>query len=168
MIFDSSLTAKAAELLDACRVRHLKLATAESCTGGLVAGVITSIAGASDVFEAGFVTYSNSAKTKLVGVPAKLIEAYGAVSEETARAMADGAIQATGADIALAVTGIAGPGGGSAEKPVGLVHIAAARRGGPTLHRKLMLGDLGREEIRLRSVAEALALGLAQAATGAP
>ncbi|MBC8037429.1 MAG: nicotinamide-nucleotide amidohydrolase family protein [Rhizobiales bacterium] len=167
-MFDSSLTAKAAELLDACRVRHLKLATAESCTGGLVAGVITSIAGASDVFEAGFVTYSNSAKTKLVGVPAKLIEAYGAVSEETARAMADGAIQATGADIALAVTGIAGPGGGSAEKPVGLVHIAAARRGGPTLHRKLMLGDLGREEIRLRSVAEALALGLAQAATGAP
>lgn len=168
MIFDSTLTAKAVALLDTCRARHLKLITVESCTGGLVAGVITSIAGASDVFEAGFVTYSNTAKVTLTGVPTVLIAAHGAVSEETARAMAERAIAVTGADIALAVTGIAGPGGGSIEKPVGLVHIAAARRGSSTLHRKLMLGDCGREEIRLKSVAEILALGLAQAGTGAP
>ncbi len=167
MIFDSLLVAQAIEFLDACRARQLKLATAESCTGGLVAGVITSIAGASDVFEGGFVTYSNIAKTAMIGVSAKLIEAYGAVSEESARAMAEGAIEATGTDIALAVTGIAGPSGGSSEKPVGVVHIAAARRGHSTLHRKLVLGDLGRDEIRLRSVGKVLALGL-QAATGAP
>ncbi len=168
MIFGAALTAQAEELLETCRTRHLKLATVESCTGGLVAGVITSIAGASDVFEAGFVTYSNTAKTALLGVSAALIESCGAVSEETARAMAERTLMRTDADVALAVTGIAGPGGGSPKKPVGLVHIAAARRGGSTLHRKLMLGDLGRAEIQLRSVAEVLALGLAQASTGAP
>ena len=134
----------------------------------MLSGIITSIAGASDVFETGFITYSDNAKIKLLGVPAELIEAHGAVSEETARAMAEGTIDVTGAGIALAVTGIAGPGGGSSEKPIGLVHIAAARRGSSTLHRKLMLGDCGREEIRLKSVAEILTLGLAQAGTGAP
>lgn len=133
-----------------------------------MAALITSIPGASDVFEAGFVAYSNAAKTKLIGIPAPIIATHGAVSEETARAMAEGAIKVTGAHIGLAVTGIAGPGGGGAGKPVGLVHIAAARRGLSTLHRKLMLGDLGRAEIRLRSVAEVLALGIAQAAMGAP
>ena len=168
MIFADSLTAQARELLETCRVRHLKLAAAESCTGGLLAGVITSIAGASDVFEAGFVTYSNHAKVTLIGVPAQLLDAHGAVSEETARAMAEGTIAVAGTDIALAITGIAGPDGGSIEKPVGLVHIAAARRNGPTLHRKLLLGDHGREEIRLRSVSEVLTLGLVQAGTGAP
>ena len=168
MIFGASLTAQAARLLEACRANDLKLATAESCTGGMLSGIITSIAGASDVFETGFITYSDNAKIKLLGVPAELIEAHGAVSEETARAMAEGTIDVTGAGIALAVTGIAGPGGGSSEKPIGLVHIAAARRGSSTLHRKLMLGDCGREEIRLKSVAEILTLGLAQAGTGAP
>lgn len=167
MIFGPSLTTQAAQLLQVCRTKRLKLATAESCTGGLVAGVLTSIAGASDVFEAGLITYSNNAKVKLTGVPAGLIETHGAVSEETVRAMAERAIEAVGADIALAVTGIAGPGGGSSAKPVGLVHIAAARRGGRTLHRKLLWADLAREEIRLNSVAEALALGT-QAANEAP
>ncbi|HUR43044.1 MAG TPA: CinA family protein [Aestuariivirga sp.] len=168
MIFDAAIIAKATQLLEACRAHQLKLVIAESCTGGLVAGVITSIAGASEVFEAGFITYSNNAKTTLIGVPAELIDAHGAVSEETVRAMAEGAMEATGAGLALAVTGVAGPGGGSTEKPVGLVHIAAARRGRATLHRKLLLGDLGREAVRLRSVEEVLALGLTQAATGVP
>lgn len=164
MMFGSALAAKAVELIEACRKRRLKLATAESCTGGLVAGVITSIAGASDVFEAGFVTYSNDAKALLIGVATGIIQTHGAVSEATARAMAEATLGTVAcADIALAVTGIAGPGGGSAEKPVGLVHIAAARRGCSTLHRKLLLGDPGREEIRLRTVAEILALGLTQA-----
>jgi nicotinamide-nucleotide amidase len=166
MIFEVRLTAKAAELLDTCRARGLKVATAESCTGGLVAGLLTSIAGASDVFDAGFVTYSNEAKTELIGVPAAIIAEYGAVSEETARAMAEGTlIAAKCAHIALAVTGIAGPGGGSIEKPVGLVQIAAARREHATLHRRLLLGDLSREEIRLRSIAEILQLALLQAST---
>ena len=167
-MFDSTLSANAEKLLEACRDKHLKLATVESCTGGLVAAVITSIAGASDVFVAGFVTYSNNAKTELLGVSVELITAHGAVSEGTARAMAEGVINATEANVGLAVTGIAGPGGGTAEKPVGLVHVAAARRRLPTLHNKLLLGDLGREQIRLRSVAEVLALGFAQAAMGAP
>jgi nicotinamide-nucleotide amidase len=166
MTFEVRLTAKAAELLDTCRARGLKVATAESCTGGLVAGLLTSIAGASDVFDAGFVTYSNEAKTELIGVPAAIIAEYGAVSEETARAMAEGTlIAAKCAHIALAVTGIAGPGGGSIEKPVGLVQIVAARRGHATLHRRLLLGDLSREEIRLRSIAEILQLALFQAST---
>jgi len=104
----------------------------------------------------------------MLGVPRTLIDAHGAVSEATARAMAEGVMGLTGADIGLAVTGIAGPGGGSAAKPVGLIHIAAARRGLPTHHEKLLLGNVGREEIRLRSVAEALRLGLTQAAIGAP
>ncbi len=168
IFFNSACMDGATVLLDACRARVLKLATAESCTGGLLAGAITSIAGASDVFEAGFVAYSNETKIKLIGVSAAIIAAHGAVSEETARAMAEGAIKVAGAGIGLAVTGIAGPGGGTAAKPVGLVHIAAARRGLPTLHKKLLLGDPGREAIRLRSVTEALSLGLAQAAMGAP
>ncbi|MGH6854604.1 MAG: CinA family protein [Aestuariivirga sp.] len=168
MIFSATLSTQAVALLEACRANGLKLATAESCTGGLVAGAITSIAGASDVFVAGLVTYSNESKTALLRVSPALIAVNGAVSEPVARAMAEGALIVTSADIALAVTGIAGPGGASREKPVGLVHIAAARRQGATLHRKLLLGDCGREEIRLQSVAEVLALGLAQAATGAP
>ena len=168
MSFPAPLTAKAMELIAICRAHHLKLASAESCTGGLVAAVITSIAGASDVYESGFVTYSNHAKTEFLGVHGSLITDYGAVSEDVARTMAEGAIKVTKADIALAVTGIDGPGCCSEEKPVGLVYIAAVRRGLPMLHKKLLLGDLGREEIRLRSVAEVLTLGLAQAGVGAP
>ena len=167
MIFEPALEAKAAALLAACRVHGLKLTAAESCTGGLVSGVLTAIPGASEVFEAGFVTYSNAAKTTAIGVDAAIIRRHGAVSEATARAMAEGALAAAGADLALAVTGIAGPAGGTAEKPVGLVHIAVARRGFATRHRKLLLGDQPREIIRLRSVGEVLDLGLAQAETPA-
>jgi nicotinamide-nucleotide amidase len=134
------------------------LATAESCTGGLIAAVLTEVAGSSDVFERGFVTYSNAAKTDLLGVPAGLIEQHGAVSEAVARAMAAGALEHSRADLAVSVTGVAGPGGGTVLKPVGLVHLAAARRGGPVIHREIRTGDIGRREVRRASVSEAFAL----------
>ncbi len=123
---------EAAALLDLLRARGLTMATAESCTGGLIAAALTSVAGSSDVVECGFVTYSNAAKTAMLGVPAELIAAQGAVSEAVALHMADGALQRSEADLAVAVTGIAGPGGGSLEKPVGLVWFGAGRRGNPT------------------------------------
>lgn len=132
------------------------LATAESCTGGLIAGLITSVPGSSDILNCGFVTYSNDAKTRLIGVSAELITLHGAVSEEVARAMAEGALAHSGADVSIAVTGVAGPGGGTALKPVGLVHCAAARRGHTTLHRMLQLGEIGRENVRLQTVAAAI------------
>jgi nicotinamide-nucleotide amidase len=155
--FDT-LVADAASLLAACRQRGLKLATAESCTGGLIAAILTEVPGSSDVVERGFVTYSNEAKTGMLGVPAATIEAHGAVSEPVARAMVEGALAHSNADLAVAVTGVAGPGGGSPEKPVGLVHFGAIRRGDcPTL-RERRFGDLGRRGIRLATVAEALAL----------
>lgn len=134
------------------------LATAESCTGGLIAGLITSVSGSSDVLDCGFVTYSNGAKTRMIGVPAELIARVGAVSEEVARAMAEGAIAHSAADVAVAVTGVAGPGGGSAAKPVGLVHCAVARRGHATVHRELRLGDIGRDAVRLETVRVAVAM----------
>lgn len=151
-MFPSDLTARAAALIDRCRRNHLMLATAESCTGGLIAGLITSVSGSSDVLECGFVTYSNAAKTRMIGVPADLIARVGAVSEEVARAMAEGALANSAADVAIAVTGIAGPGGGTAAKPVGLVHCAAARRGCATVTRELRLGDIGREAVRMETV----------------
>ena len=155
--FDS-LVKEAAGLLDACRSRGLKIATAESCTGGLIAAILTEVPGSSDVFERGFVTYSNEAKTEMLGVPAELIARHGAVSEEVARAMAEGALQHSRADIAVAVTGVAGPGGGTAARPVGLVHLAAARRGGAAMRKEIRLRDIGRHPIRMRAVAEAFAL----------
>ncbi len=155
---DARLIGQAAELLDACRARGETIATAESCTGGLVAATLTAIAGSSDVFERGFVTYANAAKSEMLGVPYWLIERHGAVSEDVARAMAGGALTHSTASLAVAVTGIAGPDGGSPEKPVGLVHLAALRRDGPIAHEKLLLGDLGRAEIRRRSVERALGL----------
>ena len=155
--FDA-LVAKAAELLAACREKRVSLATAESCTGGLVAALLTEVPGSSDVLERGFVTYSDASKTELLDVPAELIRQYGAVSEVVARAMAAGALLHSVADIAVAVTGIAGPGGGTAEKPVGLVHLAAAERGGSLLHRQIRLGEQSRSTIRLASVAEAYAM----------
>ena len=124
-MFDDALIREAASLLDACRARALKLATAESCTGGLIAALLTEIPGSSDVVERGFVTYSNAAKTEQLGVPADLIATHGAVSEPVARAMAEGALSHSHADLAVSVTGVAGPGGGTATKPVGLVHLAA-------------------------------------------
>jgi nicotinamide-nucleotide amidase len=145
-------------LLDEARAKRLRLATAESCTGGLVAAALTEIAGASDVFDRGFVTYSNEAKRDMLGVPWPLIEAHGAVSAEVARAMALGAIERSLADVVVAVTGVAGPGGGSAEKPVGLVHFACARRGGAVDHIERRFGSLSRSDIRAASVGQALEL----------
>jgi nicotinamide-nucleotide amidase len=157
-MFSLKLTLDARDILDLCRDGGLKLATAESCTGGLITAILTSIAGSSDVVERGFVTYSNEAKTEMLAVPAAKIGEQGAVSEIVARAMAEGALSASRADIAVSVTGVAGPGGGSPEKPVGLVHIACARIGLPTLHQRYEFGDLGRDEIRIRTVHAALAL----------
>ena len=151
----------ASELLDRMRAAKLTLATAESCTGGMVAAALTDIAGSSDVVERGFVTYSNEAKAELLGVPMALIRERGAVSEPVARAMAEGALARSRADVAVAVTGIAGPGGATADKPVGLVHLACARRGRATLHRRdLFPGD--RAAVRAASVAAAFALIAAQ------
>jgi nicotinamide-nucleotide amidase len=150
---------KAAErVLSLCRAGGFTVATAESCTGGLVAAALTDIAGSSDVFERGFVTYSNAAKEAVLGVPAAILKRRGAVSRETAEAMAAGALALSPADFAVAITGIAGPGGGSADKPVGLVHFAAAARDGRTIQREERFGDIGRQHVRLRSVAVALAL----------
>jgi nicotinamide-nucleotide amidase len=157
-VFPPDLIAEAEALLDTLRKRRLMLATAESCTGGLVAGLLTEIAGSSDVVERGFVTYSNAAKHELLGVPEAMLAEHGAVSEPVARAMAEGALAHSAADVTVAVTGIAGPGGGSAEKPVGLVHFAAARRGGPVLHQECRFGDIGRGAVRLASVRVALQL----------
>ncbi len=149
---------RAAALLDAYRQRGLKIATAESCTGGLVAALLTEIAGSSAVVERGFVTYSNEAKTELIGVPASLIAAHGAVSEPVACAMAEGAVAHSYADVAVAITGIAGPGGATANKPVGLVHFGLARKGTATVHLERRYGDLGRENVRRRAVEDALLL----------
>ncbi len=154
----SELKDRAAALLDAYRQRGLKIATAESCTGGLVAALLTEIAGSSAVVERGFVTYSNEAKTELIGVPASLIAAHGAVSEPVARAMAEGAVAHSYADVAVGITGIAGPGGATATKPVGLVHFGMARKGAATVHLERRYGDLGRETVRQRAVEDALSL----------
>jgi nicotinamide-nucleotide amidase len=160
-------TATAAQrLLDLCRARGLKIATAESCTGGMVAAALTDIAGSSDVFERGFVTYSNEAKEAMLGVTFETLRDHGAVSRATAEAMAHGALAHSHADLAIAITGIAGPGGGTADKPVGLVHFAAAARNGILIHREQRYGDIGRAPVRARSVEQALAM-LHQLASGA-
>ncbi len=156
-MIDDAMLARAEGVLAACRAAGLKLATAESCTGGLVAAALTAIAGSSDVVERGFVTYSNAAKTELLGVPAELIAADGAVSEAVARAMAEGALARSRADIAVSVTGVAGPGGGTATKPVGLVWFGLARRGSAAATvRKLFPGDRG--GVRRAAVEQALLL----------
>lgn len=145
-------------LLAETKARGFKIATAESCTGGLIAASLAAIPGASASLERGFVTYSNEAKTEMLGVPADLIQRVGAVSREVAIAMAEGAIAKSRADIAVAVTGIAGPDGGTPEKPVGLVHMAASRRGGATIHEEKRFGDLGRHENQLATVLAAFDL----------
>jgi nicotinamide-nucleotide amidase len=157
-MIDEELTAAARRVLDQSRAQGLRIATAESCTGGLVISALTDIAGSSDVVDRGFVTYSNAAKETMLGVPSAIIAAHGAVSRETAEAMARGALSQSPADLAVAVTGIAGPGGGTANKPVGLVHFAAARRNGPLILRERRFGDIGRAEIRRLCVIEALAM----------
>lgn len=154
----SDTYARAEAVLSAFRARGWTLATAESCTGGLVAGALTAVPGSSDVVDRGFVTYSNAAKIALLGVPEATLAAYGAVSAETARAMAEGACRAAGVDTAVAITGVAGPGGGSALKPVGLVHFACARRDGRVLPLERRYGAIGRAEIRARAVEDALDL----------
>jgi nicotinamide-nucleotide amidase len=156
-MFPADILRQAEQVLAAARAQQLKIATVESCTGGLVAGALTEIAGSSDVVERGFVTYANEAKTDMVGVPTALIAKVGAVSEEVARAMAEGALAHAPVDLTIAITGIAGPGGGSPSKPVGLVHFACARRGGATVHeRHLFPGS--RSDVRLAAVRVALAL----------
>ncbi len=149
---------KAIAVLVACRKAGVMIVTAESCTGGLIAGALTDIAGSSDVVDRGFVTYSNEAKNEMIGVPMELIDRLGAVSKEVALAMAEGALAHSRADVSIAVTGVAGPGGGSAEKPIGLVHIASARKGQPTLHRECRFGERTRAEIRRATVIAALDL----------
>ena len=157
-MIDRALREKAAQVLEVFRARGLKIATAESCTGGLVAGALTEIAGSSDVLDCGFVTYSNAAKQAMLGVPEATLKRHGAVSAQTAAAMAAGALKNSQADVAVAITGIAGPGGGAAEKPVGLVHFAAASRDGSRLARTRRYGKIGRRRVRERSVSEALRL----------
>jgi len=153
-----ALLRRAEALLAACRSRGWRIATAESCTGGLVAALLTEIAGSSDVVECGFVTYSNDAKAAMLGVDPVLIAAEGAVSEEVARAMAEGALARSGVDLAVSITGIAGPGGATAAKPVGLVHFGLAVRGELVLHLERRYGNPGRAEVRNAAVADALAL----------
>lgn len=152
----SPLLPLAADLLTTAKANGLMIATAESCTGGLIMGVLTEIPGSSAAVDRGFVTYSNEAKTQMLGVPADLIERVGAVSALVAIAMVEGAIAGSDADIAVAVTGKAGPGGGSTRKPVGLVHFAGMRRGQAAEHVEHRFGDVGRSEIRLATVREAL------------
>ena len=165
-MIDQALREKAAQVLEAFRARGLKIATAESCTGGLVAGALTEIAGSSDVIDRGFVTYSNEAKESMLGVPSATLARHGAVSAETAAAMAEGALKNSLADVSVAITGIAGPGGGTKQKPVGLVHFAAASRDGRRIVKARRYGKIGRRRVRERSVAEALEL-LATLAQGA-
>ncbi len=158
MLFPNDLEAKAAALVALYTERRLTIATAESCTGGLVAGLITQIPGSSRVLDRGFVTYSNMAKVDCLGVHPLLIDTWGAVSAQTARAMATGALAHAQTDVAVSITGIAGPDGGSPEKPVGLVHFACAHRNGECIAVEKRYGDLGREAIRLASVATAIEL----------
>ncbi len=156
-MFDATDLAEAETILDRCRRQRIKLATAESCTGGLIGALLTAIPGSSDVFERGFITYSNEAKTALLGVSAELLRREGAVSETVARAMAEGALARSQAQLVVAVTGIAGPGGGSAARPVGLVYMAAAMRGIDTLaERHLFAGD--RAGVRIATVRSACRL----------
>ncbi len=155
-MIDADILALAEQVLAACRAAGLRVATAESCTGGLIAGALTAIACSSDVVECGYVTYSNAAKSDMLGVPAVLIDMVGAVSEAVARRMAEGAVARSGADLAVAVTGVAGPGGGSAEKPVGLVWFGLAGRGPTLAVRHVFAGDRG--AVRRQAVVEALCL----------
>jgi len=155
---DADLVQAAEAFLSAAKARNLRLATAESCTGGLIAATAARIPGCSAVLERGFVTYSNEAKTESLGVPGELIARRGAVSREVALAMAEGALAHAHAELSVAVTGVAGPDGGSAEKPVGLVHIAAARKNGPRLHEEHRFGDAGREAVQAKTVLAAFAL----------
>ena len=157
-MFPSPLLCLAELVLADARAQKLRIATAESCTGGLIGGVLTEIPGGSDVFERGFIVYSNRAKSDMLGVPGDMIADMGAVSEAVARTMAEGAVANSNAHMAVAVTGVAGPGGGTALKPVGLVHIAACRENRSILHEAHRFGNISRSEIRMKTVEAALEL----------
>ena len=157
MVFKDDLREQAKKLIAVCRGKKLKLATAESCTGGLIAGLFTDVAGSSDVIERGFVTYSDDAKFQMLDVPVKLIESFGAVNEEVARAMAEGAIARSYAQVATSTTGIAGPGGGNEYKSVGLVHIAVAREKFETIHERYVFNG-NRQRVREQAVAASISL----------
>ena len=157
-----NLLSLAESVLDRYRAAGLRIATAESCTGGLIAGCLTEIAGSSEVVDRGFVTYSNEAKHELLDVPEAILVRHGAVSEEAVRAMAEGALAKSRAEVTVAVTGVAGPGGGSPEKPVGLVHIATARHSAETCPRRMAYGAIGRDAIRKATVVTALEMLLAR------
>ncbi|MBB3163504.1 CinA family protein [Rhizobium laguerreae] len=155
-LFPQDIISTAEAIIRDFTAAGLMVSTAESCTGGLIAGALTEISGSSAVVDRGFVTYTNSAKIEMLGVQAETLLRFGAVSEETARQMVHGALFRSRAEIAVAVTGIAGPGGGSPEKPVGLVHLAAKSRAGSLIHRKMLYGDIGRSEVRLATIRTAL------------
>lgn len=155
-IFPADITDSAEKIIRDFTAARLMVSTAESCTGGLIAGALTEIAGSSAIVDRGFVTYTNTAKMEMLGVQEATLARYGAVSEETARQMVHGALFRSRAAIAVAVTGVAGPGGGSVEKPVGLVHLAAKSRSGDLIHRKMLYGDIGRDQVRLATVRMAL------------
>ncbi|MGH6850661.1 MAG: CinA family protein [Methylocella sp.] len=157
-MFSDALKSSAADLVESCRTRGLTVATAESCTGGLLAALITAIPGSSGVFERGFVTYSNAAKIECLGVSPQILEDFGAVSSDAARAMTAGALAHSAAAMALSITGIAGPGGGSPGKPVGLVHFGLARRGGAIIAVEKRFADLGRDGVRSAAIATAIEL----------
>lgn len=163
-----SMTKAARPLLALLRARKLKFAAAESCTGGLLTAALTEIPGSSDVVDRGFVTYSNAAKHRMLGVPSRTLAKFGAVSRETALAMVKGTLRNSEADIAAAITGIAGPGGGSREKPVGLVHIAVGARRETLVHHECRFGDIGRAKVREKSVLQAFAMLRALARKSAP
>lgn len=155
-LFPADIEALAQRIVQEFAASGFMISTAESCTGGLIAGALTQIAGSSAVVDRGFVTYTNEAKMDMIGVSATTIDAFGAVSRETALQMAHGTLYRSSAEFAVAVTGIAGPGGGTATKPVGLVHIAAKKRSGHIVHREMQYGDIGREQVRLATVKTAL------------
>jgi nicotinamide-nucleotide amidase len=150
------------EVIKLLRTKGWKLATAESCTGGMVAAAITDVAGSSDVFDRGFITYSNLSKAEMLGVVPALIATHGAVSPQVARAMSEGALLYSKAQISVAITGVAGPGGGSTEKPVGLVHFSVAANGLPTAHSEIKFGDIGRSQVRAKARDSALQMVLDQ------
>ncbi|WP_028748129.1 CinA family protein [Rhizobium mesoamericanum] len=157
-IFPADIVAQAEAIIGDFTAAGLMVSTAESCTGGLIASALTEISGSSAVVDRGFVTYTNTAKMEMLGVEEETLIRFGAVSEETARQMVHGALFRSQAAIAVAVTGIAGPAGGSAEKPVGLVHLAAKSRKGGLIHRKMLYGDIGRDQVRLATVRTALGM----------
>lgn len=160
-MFTAEILALAEKIIRKFSAEELMVSTAESCTGGLIAGALTEISGSSAVVDRGFVTYTNTAKMEMLGVQEQTLARFGAVSEETARQMVHGALFRSRAAFAVAVTGIAGPGGGSAEKPVGLVHLAAKSRQGALMHHKMLYGDIGRDKVRLATIKTALEMLLA-------